>query len=395
MPWPLKASVRRAKVSSKMKLFPESAIRDMSQLADEIGAINLAQGSPDFPAPAAVKRAGEAAIEEDHNQYEITVGSTELRQAIAAKMRKFNRINADPETDITVVCGSTEGIVDAIVALTDPGDTVAIPEPFYESYIPAAIISGARPVHFRMREPDFRLDEEGLKEVFRDRPRAVIINTPNNPTGKVFSERELRLVADLCADYDVLAISDEVYEYITYDSRKHVSLASIGDMYERTVTVSGFSKTFSVTGWRLGYVVANKELSKAVRTIHDYTTVCAPSPLQRASTVALALPDSYYRNLADSYDKKRTFLLSALSDLGFTFSQPEGAYYVFADFAELSKTDDYEFAEHLARKVGVASVPGSSFYAGRAAGKTRLRFNYAKKDATLKEAVVRLKKGLA
>jgi L-glutamine---4-(methylsulfanyl)-2-oxobutanoate aminotransferase len=390
----LKTSMRRPKVSSKMKLFPESAIRDMSQLADEIGAVNLAQGSPDFPAPASVKRAGARAIEEDHNQYEITIGSAGLRQAIAAKMKRFNGIDADPDDDVTVVCGSTEGIVDAIVALTDPGDTVAIPEPFYESYIPAAIISGARPVHFKMRDADFGLAEEELKEVFRGRPRVVLINTPNNPTGKVFSEKELRLVADLCADYDVLAISDEVYEYITYDSRKHVSLASLGDMYDRTVTVSGFSKTFSVTGWRLGYAVANKELSKALRTIHDYTTVCAPTPLQKASMAALSLPDSYYKDLADSYDKKREFLLSSLSDLGFTFSRPEGAYYVFADFAGISRMDDYEFAEHLARKVGVASVPGSSFYAGRKGGRTKLRFNYAKKDATLKEAVARMKKGL-
>ena len=246
-----------------------------------------------------------------------------------------------------------------------------------------------------MRDTDFELAEEELKEVFRSRPRVVLINTPNNPTGKVFSERELRLVADLCADYDVVAISDEIYEYITYDCKKHVSLASLGDMYDRTVTVSGFSKTFSVTGWRLGYAVANKELSKALRTIHDYTTVCAPTPLQKASLAALDLPDSYYRNLANSYDKKRKFLLSSLSDLGFTFSRPEGAYYVFADFSEISSMDDYEFAEHLARKVGVASVPGSSFYAGRKGGRTKLRFNYAKKDATLKEAVARMKKGLA
>ncbi len=391
----MKASTRRVSVSSKMKLFPESAIRDMSLLADELGAINLAQGSPDFSAPLAVKRAGATAIREDYNQYEVTIGSVELRQKLASKMRSFNNVNADPDENVTVVCGSTEGIVDAVVALTDPGDRVVIPEPFYESYIPATIISGARPVHFRMREPDFGLDEELLKEAFRSRPKAIIINTPNNPTGKVFSGEELRVVADLCSDYDVTAITDEIYEYITYDSKRHVSLASIGDMHERTVTVSGLSKTFSVTGWRLGYVVASKELTKAIRTIHDYTTVCAPTPLQRAALAALDLPESYYANLTKTYDKKRKFMLSALEELGFKFSRPEGAYYVFADFSEISNMDDYDFAEYLTRNVGVATVPGSSFYQGRAAGRTRLRLTYTKRDATLKEAVARMRKKLA
>lgn len=391
----MKASTRRVPVSGKMQLFPESAIRDMSLLADELGAINLAQGSPDFSAPLAVKRAGAAAIRDDYNQYEVTIGSSELRRRLASKMKSFNNVATDPDEEVTVVCGSTEGIVDAIVALTDPGDRVVIPEPFYESYIPATIISGARPVHFRMREPDFGLDEEALKDTFRSRPKAIIINTPNNPTGKVLSGEELRVVADLCTDYDVTAITDEIYEYITYDSKRHVSLASIGDMHERTVTVSGLSKTFSVTGWRLGYVVASKQLTKAIRTIHDYTTVCAPTPLQRAALAALDLPESYYATLAKTYDKKRRFMLSALEELGFKFSRPEGAYYVFADFSEISNMDDYDFAEHLARDVGVATVPGSSFYQGRAGGRTRLRLTYTKKDATLKEAVARMRKKLA
>lgn len=366
----------------------------MSILADNIGAINLAQGSPDFSAPTAVKRAGSKAIREDYNQYEVTFGSQSLREAIATKAKSFNGIDADPDTDITVVCGSTEGIVDAIVAVTDPGDRVIVPEPFYESYIPAAIISGARPIHFTMTDPDFELVEEELKTAFSSRPKALLLNSPNNPTGRVVSEAELRLIADLCSDYDVIAITDEIYEYITYESRRHVSLASLGDMYERTITVSGLSKTFSVTGWRLGYVVANKDLSKAVRTIHDYTTVCAPTPLQKAATTALALPESYYRGLAKTYDRKRRFMMSALQDVGFRFNRPEGAYYIFADFSELSKLDDYEFAEHLARKVGVATVPGSSFYADRSGGRNRVRFTYTKKDATLREAVARMRKNL-
>lgn len=380
--------------SSKIALFPESAIRDMSLLADEIGAINLAQGSPDFPAPLAVKRAGAKAIRADHNQYAMTIGSPALRQAIAAKMHKFNHVTADSDENITVVCGSTEGIFDAVVALTEPGDGVIIPEPLYENYIPSTIISGARPVHFRMTDPDFGFAEEELKEAFSTRPKAIIINTPNNPTGRVLTESELKTVADLCRDYEVIAITDEIYEYITYDGRKHISLASIGDMQERTVTVSGFSKTFSVTGWRLGYVVANKELTKAIRTIHDYNTVCAPTPLQEAATVALGLPDSYYIKLARTYDEKRRFMISVLEDAGFVFSTPQGAYYIFADFSEISSMNDYAFAEHLARKVGVACVPGSSFYAGKAAGRSRVRFTYTKRDVTLRQAASRIRKNL-
>jgi len=378
-----------------MSLFPESAIRDMSLLADEIGAVNLAQGSPDFAAPLAVKRAGAKAINEDNNQYEMTVGSPELRAAIAAKMRRFNHVEADPDENVTVVCGSTEGVLDAVVALTDPGDKVIIPEPFYESYVPSTIISGARPVHFRMTDPGFGFAEEDLKEAFSTRPKAIIINSPNNPTGRVLTEDELKVVADLCRDYGVIAITDEIYEYITYEGKKHVSLASIGDMHERTVTVSGLSKTFSVTGWRLGYVVANKNLTKAVRTIHDYNTVCAPTPLQKAATVALGLPDSYYVNLAKTYDKKRRFMISVLEKAGFVFSRPEGAYYIFGDFSEVSRLDDYAFAEHLARKVGVACVPGSSFYSKRSGGRTKVRFTYTKKDATLRQAASRIRRNLS
>jgi aminotransferase len=367
----------------------------MSELADTIGAVNLAQGSPDFPAPISVKRAGAKAINDDYNQYEMTIGSPELREAIATKMKRFNGIETDPDENVTVVCGSTEGIADAMMALTDPGDMVIIPEPFYESYIPSTILSGAKPTHFRMREPDFRLAEEDLKRAFSTRPKAILLNTPNNPTGRVLSMEELRIVADLCEDYNVIAITDEIYEYIVYDGKRHVSLASIGDMRERTVTISGFSKTFSVTGWRIGYVVAEKRLTKAIRTIHDYSTVCAPTPLQKAAAVALGLSDSYYQSLARTYDKKRMFLLRALEELGFECPRPEGAYYIFADFKELSKLDDYEFANDLARKAGVAVVPGSSFYAGRRGGKTRVRFTFTKKDKTLEEAVTRMRKKLA
>jgi aminotransferase len=377
-----------------MGLFAESAIRDMSQLAQATGAVNLAQGSPDFPAPATVKRAAAAAIREDHNQYEMTMGSRELREAIAAKARRFNGITADPDEEVTVTCGSTEAITAAMIAFTDPGDGVIVPEPFYESYVPATVLAGARAVHLRLHEPGFGLDEEALKEAFDQRPKVILLNTPNNPSGRVLSERELRLVGDLCRDRGVVAITDEIYEQIIYDGNRHVSLASLGGMRERTVTVSGLSKTFSVTGWRLGYAVAEKSLTSALRTVHDYLTVCAPTPLQRAAVAAFDLPASYYRDLAASYDRKRLFLLESLEALGFSCFRPEGAYYVFADFGDISPLDDYEFAKWLAVDVGVAAVPGSSFYSNRGAGRTKLRFTFTKRDETLEEAVRRMKEGL-
>ena len=390
----MKESPVKRFASRKMSLFTESAIRDMSILADRVGAVNLAQGSPDFPAPTPVKRAASAAIREDHNQYEMTMGSQALREAIAARAASFNHIRADPDDGVTVTCGSTEAITAAILAFTDPGDRVLVPEPFYESYLPATILSGARAVHFGLEAPDFALAEEGLKAAFSQRPKVMLLNTPNNPTGRVFSKRELRLVADLCEEYDVLAVTDEIYERIVYDGKRHVSLASIGDMHGRTVTVSGLSKTFSVTGWRIGYALAERSLTRALRTVHDYLTVCAPTPLQRAAVAALALPDSYYEGLAATYDRKRLFMLRSLKALGFECVRPEGAYFIMADFGGLSELDDYSFAERLARDAGVAAVPASSFYADRRAGRSMVRFTFSKKDATLREAVRRMRKHL-
>jgi aminotransferase len=377
-----------------MKLFTESAIRDMSILAESVGAVNLAQGSPDFPAPLQVKLAAAAAVKGDHNQYELTMGSLPLREAIAEKVKRFNGITADPNDEVTVTVGSTEAITAAMISLTDPGDRVIVPEPFYESYVPATILSGARAVHFRLREPDFVLAEEDLKEAFSKKPKAILLNTPNNPTGRVLTRKELKVVADLCEDYDVVAITDEIYEHIVYDGRHHISLASIGDMHGRTITVSGLSKTFSITGWRLGYAVAEGSLTSALRTVHDFLTVCAPTPLQRAALAAMALPDSYYDDLASAYDERRLYMLKSLEELGFSCLRPEGAFYVFADFSGLSDLDDFAFAEYLARKVGVAVVPASSFYARRAAGRTMVRFTFTKRHATLAEAVRRMRKNL-
>ncbi len=381
-------------LSRKMGLFSESAIREMSHLAAEVGAVNLAQGAPDFPAPTSVKQAATAAIQDDLNQYETTTGSQLLREAIAEKVQKFNGFSADADDEITITCGSTEAITAAMIAFTDPGDRVLVPEPFYESYLPATILSGASVIHCRLREPDYALAEEDLKEAFSERPKVILLNTPNNPTGRVLTRKELGLVADLCEDYDAIAITDEIYEHIVYDGKHHVSLASIGDMHERTVTVSSLSKTFSVTGWRIGYAVAPKSLTWGLRTVRDYLTVCAPTPLQRAAVTALGLPESYYRDLAATYDRKRLFMLESLEELGFSCFRPQGAYYILADFGGMSRLDDFEFARHLTLEVGVAAVPASSFYANRGAGGSKLRFTFTKKDATLKEAVRRMRKNL-
>jgi len=391
----VKTSYTRGPVSSKIRLFTDSAIREMSALADATGAVNLAQGSPDFPSPTPLKKAAVAAIHRDHNQYEVNAGSLALRRAIAAKARSFNGIEASAEDNVTVTCGSTEAITATLVALTEAGDNVIVPEPFYESYVPATLISGARATHVRMNEPGFTFAEEELKAAFSQRPKAILINTPNNPTGRVLSWVELKAIADLCEDYDVLAITDEIYERITYDGKSHTSLATIGDMQERTVTVSGMSKTFSITGWRIGYAIAEKRLTKAIRTIHDFLTVCAPSPFQEAAAKALELPDSYYWQLSHTYDKKRRFMSKSLTDLGFTFEEPEGAYYVFADFGEMHKGDDYAFARWLITEAGVAVVPASSFYSNRSGGRSKVRFAFPKKDATLRDAVDRMRVKLA
>lgn len=367
----------------------------MSILADRVGAVNLAQGSPDFSSPLAVKEAAIAAINRDHNQYEMTMGSLELREAIASRARNFNGLKADPTDEITVTCGATEAITATIIALTESGDRVLIPEPFYENYVPAALISGASPIHVRFEEPDFALSEENLKTAFSKRPKAILVNTPNNPTGRVLSKKELMVIADLCEDYDVVAITDEIYENIVYDQNKHLSLATLGDMSERTVTISGMSKTFSITGWRIGYAIAEKHLTTAIRTIHDFLTVCAPTPFQEAAVKALAMPDSYYKELLNTYNTKRRFMHESLNSLGFRCALPEGAYYLLADFSGLSKKDDYEFSRYLIRDVGVAVVPASSFYSGRSGGKTRVRFTFTKKDATLKEAIKRMRSKLA
>ena len=366
--------------------FTESVIREMTRLSLKHNAINLAQGFPDFPCPPDLKEAACRAINADHNQYAITWGAKELRYALAKRVKKFNRMEFDPETEITVTCGSTEAMMASMLAVIHPGDEVIVPEPFYENYGPDAQISGAVP-RFVPLKNDFSIDEEAWKAVFNKKTRAIILNTPNNPTGKVFSKEELEFIADLCREYDAIAITDEIYEHILYDGRKHISIGTLDAMQDRTITIGSFSKTYSVTGWRVGYALADTVLTSRIRKIHDFLTVGAPAPLQQACAEALSLPESYYRELAAGYERKRRILFDGLRKAGFACSLPEGAYYIFTDIAGFGMKDT-DFARYLVENSGVAAVPGSSFY--YTGGQTKLRFTFSKKDETLVEACRRL-----
>jgi len=378
-----------ARLAQRVQLFPESVIREMTRVALEHGAINLAQGFPDFDPPEGVKDAAKRAIDEGRNQYAITWGTRELREAITQKARRFNGIEADPEKNVVVTCGSTEAVMATMLALIDPGDEAIVFEPFYENYGPDAIISGARARFVPMRA-DWTLDEEALKAAFTAKTKVLILNTPNNPTGRVLTRRELQVIADLCEDRGAVAVTDEIYEHIVYDGRRHVSLATLGSMGERTVTINALSKTYSATGWRVGWCIAPDTITAGIRRVHDFLTVGAAPPLQVAGAVALGLGDDYYAELASSYERRRDALCEALARLGFRLAIPEGAYYVMADFTEISGEDDWSFAMRLAREARVAVVPGSSFYDGPAGGRAMVRFLFCKKDETLREAVRRL-----
>lgn len=373
---------------SRADHFTESVIREMTRLAIAHNAINLAQGFPDFPCPGELKTAACTALHADLNQYAITWGATDLREAIAARVAHYNGMHFSPETEITVTCGSTEAMMASMLAIIHPGDEVIVPEPFYENYGPDAQISGAVPRYVPIRD-DLAIDEEAWKAAITKKSRAIILNSPNNPTGKVFSKAELSFIADLCIDHDVVAITDEIYEHILYDGRQHISIGSFDGMDDRTITIGSFSKTYSVTGWRVGYALADEQLTARIRKIHDFLTVGAPAPLQRACVAALALPETYYRDLAADYDRKRKILFNGLQRAGFACQLPEGAYYIFTDIADFGMSDT-EFARFLVEKIGVAAVPGSSFY--HDGGETKLRFTFSKKDETLLDACDRLAK---
>ena len=380
----------RSKVSERSTRFTESVIREMTRLCTRHGGVNLAQGFPDFPAPEAIKQAAARAVLDDVNQYAITWGAKSLRDAIAAKTVRFTGLRFDPETEMTVCCGSTECMVATMLALVNPGEEVIVFEPFYENYGPDAILCGATPRFVRLREPDWSFDPGELAAAFGNRTKAIVINTPNNPTGKVFSESELELIASLCRKWDVVAVTDEIYEHILYDGAKHVSLAGLDGMRERTVTISGVSKTYGVTGWRIGHCLAPPDLTSAIRKVHDFLTVGAPAPLQEAAAVALSLPDDYYGGLATAYRERRDLLVPALQAAGFGTFTPHGAYYVMTDISAFGHADDVTFARFLVEDGGVAAVPGSSFYSDPAAGRQRLRFHFARRRETLEAAAQRL-----
>ncbi len=379
------------RVADRVQHFPESVIREMTRIAAKHDAINLAQGFPDFDPPQDIVDAAREALKGPHHQYAITWGAKPLRDAIAAKAKRFNGIDADPEANIVVTCGSTEAMMAAMLSVVNPGDEVVILEPFYENYGPDAIMSGAKATFVPMVWPSWSLDEEALKRAFTKRPKAIVLNTPNNPTGKVFSRSELQIIADLCEDTGTVAITDEIYEHITYGGRKHISIASVGAMADRTITLNGLSKTYSVTGWRVGWAIATKPIADAMKRVHDFLTVGAPHPLQIAGAIALGFPDTYYRELAAMYERKRDLLWTALRDIEFDASRPDGAYYVMADHTRFGFKDDWAFTNHLVERLGVAVVPGTSFYSNPADGRRFVRFMFSKKDETLLEASCRLR----
>jgi len=380
----------RPLVSYRSTRFTESVIREMTRLCHQHGGVNLAQGFPDFPAPQAIKDEAARAVHADVNQYAITWGAKRLRDALVAKTERFTGLRYDPETEVTVCCGSTECMISALLAIVNPGDEVIVFEPFYENYGPDAILCDATPRFVRLREPDWSYDPAELEAAFNDRTKAIIINTPNNPTGKVFTREELEHIAALCRRWNVVAVTDEIYEHIVYDGHQHVSLAGLEGMRERTVTITGASKTYSVTGWRIGFCLAAPVLTAAIRKVHDFLTVGAPAPLQEAAAVALSLPEDYYTRLAQGYRDRRDFLVPVLEAAGFRTFKPNGAYYVMTDISGFGFPDDVTFARHLVADGGVAAVPGTSFYSNSAAGRQRLRFHFARRQETLAAAADRL-----
>ena len=378
-------------LSLKASRFTESVIRGMSVEARKFGAVNLAQGMPDFPAPSAIKDAACAAIQNDVNQYAITWGAKPLRDAIAEHALWHLGLDINPETEITVTCGSTEAMLVALMSIINPGDEIILSQPFYENYWPDAILTGATPRFVPVRPPGWTFDPDELASAFNDRTKAIVLCNPNNPTGTVFTRAELEQIAALCRKWDVIAITDEIYEHIVYDGRKHVALASLEGMRERSVTVGGMSKTFSVTGWRVGTILAPEHLTKAFRQIHDFVSIGAAAPLQEAGAVAYRMPREYFQGLSNDYQTRRDTFCNAIQEIGFKLEMPHGAYYVMAEISAFGASDDVAFAHHLVRDIGVAAVPGSSFFRDKDLGRAYIRFCFCKKDETLNAAIARLR----
>ena len=394
----MSSSTRSAShVSEKASRFTESVIREMTREAMKHGAINLAQGFPDFGAPEAIKQAAMDAIAADVNQYAITWGARDFRQALAQKTAWHLGMEIDPEREITVTCGSTEAMIATLMATVNPGEEVIVFEPFYENYGPDAILSGASPVYVKLYAPTWSFDPDELRAAFSGRTRAIILCNPNNPVGKVFTREEMEFIAGLCREHDVLCITDEIYEHILYSHpdgtpARHICMAQVEGMRERTVVVNSMSKTYSVTGWRVGYCIAPPLITSAIRKVHDFLTVGAAAPLQAAGAFALSLPPEYYHKLRADYQARLDLFLPALEKAGFGVTRPEGAYYVMTDISGFGFGNDVEFAMHLVRDIGVACVPGSSFYPRPEDGAKQVRFCFCKKDETLLGAVERLAK---
>jgi aspartate/methionine/tyrosine aminotransferase len=364
----------------------------MTRLATKHGAVNLAQGFPDFPAPAEIKQAAKEAIDRDVNQYAITWGAKSLRNAIAQKFQRTQGVGVDPEREITVCCGSTEAMMSAMMAIINPGDEVIVFEPFYENYGPDAILSGATPRFVKLQAPDWTFDRDELARAFTPCTKALILNTPNNPTGKVFTREELEFIRDLAIRANAYVITDEIYEHILYDGATHISMASLEGMRDRTITINGMSKTYSVTGWRVGWAIAAPQVTASIRKVHDFLTVGAAAPLQEAGALALALPDSYYERVAATYLTKRDFTVEMLTKAGLRCFVPRGAYYIMTDISAFHYPDDVSFSRYLVEEIGVAVVPGSSFFNLAADGHSIVRFTFCKKETTLQAAAERLAK---
>lgn len=393
---PLARVAKHSRLSEKAESFTESVIREMTRKAMINNAINLSQGFPDFAAPAVVKQAAIDAINADINQYAITWGSKSIRDAIVAKFGEQTGVQIDSERELTVTCGATEAMIATLLALVNPGDEVVVFEPFYENYGPDSVLSGATPRYVSLEPPNWTMDISELEAAFNDKTKAVIINTPNNPTGKVFSLPELEEIARLCRQYDVIAITDEIYDQIIYGEPDaplvHHSLMTIDGMRDRTVVINGMSKSYSVTGWRVGWTIAEPAITEAIRKVHDFLTVGAAAPLQEAGAIALSLPDSYYQELADDYRARRDLLCQALDDTGFGFTVPDGSYYVMADISAFGYPNDVAFSDFLVEKIGIAVVPGSSFYSEAERGSQQVRFAFCKRRETLEAAASRLAK---
>lgn len=379
----------RHHIADRVQHFSESVIREMTRLCNQHQGINLAQGFPDFPAPLALKEAGCRAIMADVNQYAITWGAPNLRKVIAEKAMAFNGIpDVDPERHVTVTCGATEAMMATMLSIINPGDEVVVFEPFYENYGPDAVMSQATLRFVPLEGDDFHIDRAKLRAAFGPRTKAIVINTPHNPTGKVFTAEEMGWIAELCEAFDALAVTDEIYEHMVYEGA-HISIASLPGMAERTITISGLSKTFAVTGWRLGYLIAPAHLTNAIRRAHDFLTVGAPAPLQEAAVTAFGFGPEYYTDLLASYRAKRELMHGILVEAGLKPVLPQGAYYIMADVSRFG-LKDVEFVRRLIERVGVAAVPGTSFYADKEAGSRWVRFAFPKKPETLQAARERL-----